>query len=367
MNHGEPPAPAPAEKRRTACGLCLLIGSGVLFAACLLIGEGDAIAAASARLFYGIGDGVEGCPDEAALRRAIADRVGYDPVFAIAPNDIEITIVRAGDRLVGDVKFVDPRRALVGGRTFQGHVGRCDDLVATMALSVAIALDTFEKTTAPSPTAETAPTASDVAPVPAPPPPPASRPAPSSLPPAAPTRDASEGPTAAPVSSSWSPRFDLAVGMAGWIGTAPSFAFGPTASAAMRGQRWVVGAGGTVQLPAGAAVSGLPVGEVRTSLAAGGPFACLALDPYFACGEAFVGAMHADAPGVPGAGAQTGVDVLAGARAGTDVALGLGLSARVALDLLARAYAPTVRTAGVDWRPSPVAGGAQIALAWRIP
>jgi hypothetical protein len=41
--------------------------------------EKSAAAAANARLFYGLGGGVEGCPDEAGLRRAIADRVGYDP------------------------------------------------------------------------------------------------------------------------------------------------------------------------------------------------------------------------------------------------------------------------------------------------
>jgi hypothetical protein len=128
-----------------------------------------------------------------------------------------------------------------------------------------------------------------------------------------------------------------------------------------------IGVEGQLQLPAGAAIGGLPVGEVRTSLAGAGPLVCLAFDPYFVCGVAFAGAVHADAPGVPGAEAQTGVDVLAGPRAGTAVALGGGFSLRVSLDLLAEAYGPTVHAAGASWRPSPIAGGAQIALAWRIP
>jgi hypothetical protein len=349
--------------------------AALLIAASGLLSERSAAAAASARLFYGIGSGVDGCPDEAGLRHAIADRVGYDPVFPIAPNDIEVTIARAGDRLVGDVKFVDRRHALVGGRTFQGRIGRCDDLVATVALSVAIALDQFEKTRALSPaddgpppaTSEAPPVAPDAAPAPEAATPPAVRPAPSGLPVAASPPAALAGAAERSTPSSSAPRFDLAVGMAGWIGTAPSFSLGPTATATVRWKRWVLGVDGSMQLPAGAAVGGLPVGEVRTSLAGGGPVACLAFDPYFACGVAFVGAMHADAPGVPGAGTQTGVDVLAGARAGTAVALGAGLSARVSLDLLANAYSPTVRTAGVDWRPSPVAGGAQVALTWRIP
>jgi hypothetical protein len=121
--------------------------------------EQRAAAAANARLFYGLGAGVEGCPDEAGLRKAIADRVGYDPVFPMAPNDVEVTITRTGERLDAEVKFVDRARVLVGGRSFQARVGECDELVATIALSVSIALDQIEKTTpTPTPTPTSTPT-----------------------------------------------------------------------------------------------------------------------------------------------------------------------------------------------------------------
>jgi hypothetical protein len=53
----------------------------------LLAGEGTARAAASARLFYGRAPAIEGCPDESELRRAIAQRVGYDPIFLMAPSN----------------------------------------------------------------------------------------------------------------------------------------------------------------------------------------------------------------------------------------------------------------------------------------
>ncbi|HEY6459378.1 MAG TPA: hypothetical protein VIY73_04480, partial [Polyangiaceae bacterium] len=262
--------------------------------------------------------------------------------------------------------------------TLQGRVGRCDDLVATIALTVAIALDQFEKTsallpaTADRPASDGDPTPPDVDPGPetatrlSNPAPPSSTP----LPPNVLSGGSPEARERAPnhLAPSRLPLVpEVAVGVSGWIGTAPSFALGPTASVALRWRRVALGVEGQLQLPASAAVTGLPVGEVRTSLAEAGPVVCLALDPYFVCGVAFVGALHADAPGVPGAQAQTGVEVLAGPRAGTAVALGGGLSLRVSLDLLAEAYGPTVQAAGVSWRPSPVAGGAQIALAWRIP
>jgi hypothetical protein len=339
----------------------LLAASGVA------AGEKRAAAAASARLFYGVDDRAEGCPDEAGLRRAIADRVGYDPVFPIAPNDVEVTIAREGDRLVGEVKFVDRRHTLIGGRAFQGRVGRCDELVKTIALSVSIALDQLEKASALPPPTDAQPQAATENPTPAldETTSPAPSPAPPRLASAAspPTADAAERAARPP-----SPlRFELAAGMAGWVGTAPSFSVGPTVSAAMHWTRLALGVEGRMELPAGAAVSGLPGGEVRTSLVGAGPTACLTFAPYFACGVALLGALHADAPGVPGAAAQTGADIFAGARVGGAIALGLGVSVRVSVDLLADAYGPTVRVAGVDWHSSPVAGGVQVALAWQIP
>jgi hypothetical protein len=161
---------------------------------------------------------------------------------------------------------------------------------------------------------------------------------------------------------------DLAAGIAGWAGTAPALSLGPTALAAVRWRRLELGVEGRMELPASAPVSSLPTGQVRTSLLGAGPIACFAFDPYFLCAVTFVGSLHADAPGVPGAAAQTGVDVLGGVRAGWAFDLGLGLSVRASLDLLADAYGPTVRVAGVNaWHPSAGAGGAQAALAWRIP
>jgi hypothetical protein len=336
--------------------------------------ERGADAAASARLFYGRSPDAEGCPDEAGLRRAIADRVGYDPVFPMAPNDIQVTITRSGQKLVAEAKFVDAGRTLVGARSFEVSVGHCDELVATIALTVAIALDRFEQSTpatppTPAPQTDTASpaTARDAA---APPPPPtqaasATQPDASPIPAKEVAQPPAQPPGEAPTSRDG---VAVAAGIAGWAWTAPTLSLGPTALASMRWGRLTLGVEGKWELPLGAATRGLSTGELQTSFLGGGPLACLSFDPYLVCGLAVAGWLRADAPGVPGAVVRSTLDVQAGIRGGIDVDLGRRLFLRLSADLLVDAYTPAIRVSGVDeWRPSLVATGTQIALAWRIP
>jgi hypothetical protein len=329
--------------------------------------EGSAAAAASARLFYGRGPDVEECPDEAGLRRAIADRVGYDPIFPFAPNDIEVSITRSGQTLVAEAKFVDADRVVVGARTFRAAAGECDELVGSIALSVAIALDRMDRKSLPAPSAE-APAAAAAKDPPATAPEASAAPAPAPSPAAAPTAPVERPAPVVASPPSADRRLDLAAGMAAWIGTAPAPSFGPTVLVSLRWKRFDFGVEGRWELPSSATERGLGgTGEIRTSLVGGGPVACSSFDPYFACAIAFLGSLQADAPGVPGAVSRTGVDVLAGIRGGTAVRLGPALSLRLSLDVLAEAYSPTVRVTGTDaWHPSPVSAGTQIALAWRI-
>jgi hypothetical protein len=123
----------------------------LLVSVLLLLGETTARAAASARLFYGRSPGLQGCPDEADLRRAIAERVGYDPIFAIAPNSVAVSITRDGDQIVAEVKLTNRKGMLAGSRTLRAPLSQCSELTATIALTVAIALDTIEKATSSGP------------------------------------------------------------------------------------------------------------------------------------------------------------------------------------------------------------------------
>ncbi|MCL2447893.1 MAG: hypothetical protein FWD17_02985 [Polyangiaceae bacterium] len=324
--------------------------------------EKRAGAGTSARLVYGRAPGVDGCPDEAGLRRAIADRVGYDPVFAVAPNDVEVTITRTGDQLTAEVRFVDRNRILVGTRAFQAPLGQCDSIVASIALSVAIALDQLDKTSPPPLAGEPLPAPPAESP---PPPTPAEAPArPASV------AEREPGSRPRPPASLPPPAkvgVDLAIGMAGWVGVTPAFSFGPTAFTSVRVRRLSLGVEGSWALPSSTANAG-SAGLLRTSLIGAGPIACLDLQLYFGCAVAFAGSLRAEAPRVPGAVAQTGIEVLAGVRGGVAIPLARGVSLQVSLDLLGVPYGPTLRVLGDDvWKPSPVAGGAQTVLAWRIP
>lgn len=56
----------------------------------------EASASPSARLLYVRNVGAEGCPDESALRKSVAARLGYDPFFPWATTTVLATIDRAG-------------------------------------------------------------------------------------------------------------------------------------------------------------------------------------------------------------------------------------------------------------------------------
>src|SRR5436190_13499771 len=91
-------------------GGALLAGLGVLACA------GRAEAFPSTRLVYARGPGAEQCPDQAAVRKAVAVRLGYDPFFASSDKTIIARVLREPDRLKGQVELIDEHGAQVGLR-----------------------------------------------------------------------------------------------------------------------------------------------------------------------------------------------------------------------------------------------------------
>src|SRR6188768_3765956 len=63
-----------------------------------LLGSSQVWAFPSARLEYTREVGAESCPDEAALRRAVADRLGYDPFDASAPELLRARVTASDGR-----------------------------------------------------------------------------------------------------------------------------------------------------------------------------------------------------------------------------------------------------------------------------
>jgi hypothetical protein len=337
------------------------LGTALVLSTVLFAGGAGGAAAGSVRvrLVYAIEPGVEGCEGEAALRRAIVDRVGYDPVDPTAATTLAVSVTRHEGRLLAEVKRVDEGGVVAGVRAIDAPEHGCEDLLQAVALTVGIAVDRIERETA-APLTEAIDGGAPDAPDAAPPPPADSPPGP-----------VAESPSPDPASpappSSKAPTFSVAAGMAGSLGSAPAPAVGFNALASARWGRFDLGLEGRMDLPASARAD-LGSGAVSTSLVGAGPEGCFYLEPFFGCALVFVGDLHAEAVGVPGTRAQDGFDLLAGARAGVALGMGAGFSLRASLDLLATLYGPTVRVLGQDaWHPSTGVGSVNFGVGWRIP
>src|SRR5205814_5483733 len=98
----------------------------------------------SSRLLYSRGVGAERCPDEATMRKAVAQRLGYDPFFPTAEKTIVSRIVRDRDELRGTVELVDNHGMVRGLRDFKVGADDCAELVAAMSLAISIAIDPMQ-------------------------------------------------------------------------------------------------------------------------------------------------------------------------------------------------------------------------------
>ncbi|HTB72556.1 MAG TPA: hypothetical protein VK762_04915 [Polyangiaceae bacterium] len=95
----------------------------------------------SARLVYSRAAGAESCPDERALRAAVAERVGYDPFFAWVKQAVVASMAPDGRRgFVARIRLVDEQGIEAGTRDLHAD-GACADLLDTAALAIAIAID----------------------------------------------------------------------------------------------------------------------------------------------------------------------------------------------------------------------------------
>src|SRR5579863_61573 len=108
-------------------------------AALLCVSRVDA--APTARIVYSRAVGADSCPDEQALRRAVASRVGYDPFFAWAKKTIVAGMALDKPRgFVARVALVDENGTEHGTRELRTE-GPCSDLLEASALAIAIAID----------------------------------------------------------------------------------------------------------------------------------------------------------------------------------------------------------------------------------
>src|SRR5580692_4084858 len=92
----------------------------------------------SARLVYSRAQSASSCPDEPALRKAVAARIGYDPFFGWAKKTVVVRMVPAdGPGYVASVDLVDDEGYEHGARQIRTE-GKCAELRDPVALAIAI-------------------------------------------------------------------------------------------------------------------------------------------------------------------------------------------------------------------------------------
>lgn len=99
------------------------------------------VAAPSTRLTYVRSAGAEKCPDESVLRRAVEQRLGYDPFFPWADRTIVARIAADARNVHGTVELLDGKGILRGSRSLVAPAAQCAELVSGMALAISIAID----------------------------------------------------------------------------------------------------------------------------------------------------------------------------------------------------------------------------------
>jgi hypothetical protein len=349
-----------------------------------LVTASSATASPSARLVYSRTAEAMTCPDEGALRKAVATRFGYDPFFPWAPKVVVVQMWRDRGRLRSRVQLVDEQGMARGTRELTSdEQASCASLFGATALAISIALDTIDAATASpddaSPTSEGGATASSSSSTPARVPSTTAAPSTVASTPvdATPTLSASDDGAALATTGSppetGSARRDRkaqwTVGLGASVsgGIAPAPALGSAIFASIRWGRASLSIDGSAgeSLPAH---RGDPGQIVQSSLIVGDVAPCVHAGPLFGCALGTLGTLVAWSRDV--ASPQTQVRLFAGAggRVGLEwavsAAFAVWLRGDVSADLTPRTF---VVGSGEPWSTWPVVVGTGAGLAMRLP
>jgi hypothetical protein len=345
-----------ASMTRHGCRISRL--GGVCLGIAAIASAGDARGGSSARLVYARAPEASSCPDEVALRNAVAARLGYDPFFPWAKQTFVVQVWRENRRYRARLQLVDAEGLAHGTRGFASDQPTCAELFDTAALAISIAMDSLPK--------DEPPAASVVPPLPPPTPAPdialEATPTPAPLvAPLPPPTSASEPPIA-PRSPS-ATRVALGVDALGVIGSEPA----PTAAFAAFAGLHSRSASASVELradlPAGAA-SAVGPGRVRVWSYQTALVTCARRRAASLCALGSVGLLYAESSGITDPRSDSGFFVTAGARAGFEWPLSDRFSFRAHLDALVDLRRVRLQIGGADaWLVPIVAGSGGAGIA----
>lgn len=96
------------------------------------------------------------CPDEHALKAAVAERLGYDPFVSEAARTLRASFSADAGALVARVQIVEPSGQTSGIREIRSRERSCAEIGAAAALAISIAVDPEQDLLDPAGSAPTA-------------------------------------------------------------------------------------------------------------------------------------------------------------------------------------------------------------------
>jgi hypothetical protein len=300
----------------------------------------DAIASPAARLVYARSVDASSCPDEVALRNAVAARLGYDPFFPWARQTVVVQVWREGGRYRARLQLVDDAGLAHGTRGLSSEQKTCAELFDAAALAISIAMDSLPKTEPASDPQPPAP-ASPV-PVPADIPTP-----PSPAPPEAPPEPPAEK---VPL------RVRIGIDGLASLGFEPALSEGLALSAGVRAGALSGDLEVRVDASASASSTSGP-GEVAARAVQAAAVPCDHVGELSLCAVAAVGVLDASSAGITDPRTASAVFVAAGPRVGFEWPLSRVFSLRVHLDALFDLRRPTLEIGGAPAWAAPIVAG----------
>ncbi len=305
---------------------------------------------ASARLVYARAPEAASCPDETALRNAVAARLGYDPFFPWAKETVVVQVWRESRQYKARLQLVSEAGLAHGTRTLSSSQNSCAELFDAAALAISIAMDSLPKDEPPptTPTPEAPPTAAPTplpAPEAAPPPPPVAAP---------------EGPAPPPPERLG---FMLGLDALGVAGVEPGPTVGGAAFVGIRARSasLAIEAGGNAPTSTASATG---PGRVRVWSIQAAIVPCARFDDVSLCALGILSVVHGESVDITDPASNSAFSVATGARVAFEWPMSETFSLRTHLDAivdLRRAH--MVIGGGEAWTTPLVAGAVAAGVA----
>ncbi len=281
----------------------------------------------------------EGCPDEVALRKLVAARLGVDPFVTDAASKVTVKI-SAGKPLRAEVSLESAgatrKKALTGAD--------CVELAQSAAVTVALVVDPLV-VRAPEPAPAPEPVAAPPAPATAPPP-------------AAPAPDPAPPEPRETLPLRWGAGLGISVNGGLSLGVQPVLRAEGRAYAG----RWSLGLEGRFAIPV---TGGLQSGALTTSALLAAVVPCLHVWWFAGCADVTLGGLRLEGSALAAAQAATVFHASAGLRA----VFSVPVSERLFISALAEGQVPFTRTSAVVgdtkvWTVPPVGGGLGVNVSF---